>query len=486
MRFVKLDISSLSKGQLKQMEEMEKTCGLEPFSRRMLLECVRDMDTFACLDADTIAGFITMHPTMRYLGGSLYMVNLNVAQAYRRKGIAQKLILTACSYYAATHTNWRVTLDVCKTNCAARSLYEKMGFCVTDQPSGNGDTDVVMATTLRSLLKISQTERLQLKLMTQLDISEGVQILQNEVVNKTYMLPDLTPEAAENLYDRLCSLSMQKDHFIRGIYLENKLIGFLNDTEITDSQIELGWVVHPDHHNRGYAAEAAKMAISELFARGFTEVVAGAFEDNPASIRVMEKCGMSRLEKTEEIDYRGAVHHCIFYSIKRTGVSLQTQRLILRNVRPEDATVMFDYRNNEICARYQRGQTKDLEGIKALVARRENDRIGTEENFLLAVEHRKTGSMVGEIVVMPNDGCFSIGYTFHHAHHRKGYAFEALSYLTDLLHERYPDMEFISFTEPENTASMALLRKLGYVDLGYEPKVESQVFGKWLKDEDWR
>ena len=91
--------------------------------------------------------------------------------------------------------------------------------------------------------------------------------------------------------------------------------------------------------------------------------------------------------------------------------------------------------------------------------------------------------MVGEIVVMPNDGCFSIGYTFHYVHHRKGYAFEALSCLTDLLHRQYPQMEFISFTEPENIASMALLKKLGYRDLGYVPSMTSQVFGKWTTPE---
>ena len=167
-------------------------------------------------------------------------------------------------------------------------------------------------------------------------------------------------------------------------------------------------------------------------------------------------------------------------------ICLETERLLLRNTRPEDAKVMFDYRNNELCARYQRGQTKDLSGIQSLVERRSNDEIGENENFMIAVENKTTGEMVGEIVVMPNDGCFSIGYTFHYNHHRKGYAFEALSYLTDLLHQRYPEMEFISFTEPENTASMNLLKKLGYQDLGYAPKVESQVFGKWLKDEDWQ
>lgn len=51
--------------------------------------------------------------------------------------------------------------------------------------------------------------------------------------------------------------------------------------------------------------------------------------------------------------------------------------------------------------------------------------------------------------------------------------------LIDLLHTRYPQWDFISFTEPENKPSMALLKKLGYKDMGYLPDMESQVFGKW-------
>ena len=41
-------------------------------------------------------------------------------------------------------------------------------------------------------------------------------------------------------------------------------------------------------------------------------------------------------------------------------ISINTKRLHLRNLAQNDADVMFDYRNNEICARYQRGQTKDF------------------------------------------------------------------------------------------------------------------------------
>lgn len=51
--------------------------------------------------------------------------------------------------------------------------------------------------------------------------------------------------------------------------------------------------------------------------------------------------------------------------------------------------------------------------------------------------------------------------------------------LINMLHERYPEWDYISFTEPENEPSMALLKKLGYKDMGYAPSMESQVFGKW-------
>jgi RimJ/RimL family protein N-acetyltransferase len=158
---------------------------------------------------------------------------------------------------------------------------------------------------------------------------------------------------------------------------------------------------------------------------------------------------------------------------------LETERLRLRNVAAKDAEIMYDYRNNELCARYQRGQTKDYPGIVALVERRKNDVMSVEEPFLVAVALKDSDEMIGEIVVMPNDGTISLGYTFSYKHHRKGYAFESLTALINTLHEQYPEWDFISFTEPENVPSMNLLKKLGYNDMGYLPSKESQVFGKW-------
>ena len=163
----------------------------------------------------------------------------------------------------------------------------------------------------------------------------------------------------------------------------------------------------------------------------------------------------------------------------RKRIILQTDRLLLRNLKAGDADIMYDYRNNELCARYQRGQVRDHDGIVALVERHGDDVVSVDAPSLVAAALKDTDEMVGEIVVMPKDGTISLGYTFSYRHHQKGYAHEALTALIDLLHARYPAWDFICFTDPENEPSMALLKKLGFRDMGYAPSRASLVFGKW-------
>ena len=152
---------------------------------------------------------------------------------------------------------------------------------------------------------------------------------------------------------------------------------------------------------------------------------------------------------------------------------LETNRLRLRNVSPKDAIQMVDYRNNERCSKYQRGQTK---GNK-------DNALNIASPTMISVALRETDVMIGEIVVMPNDGTISLGYTFSYKVHRSGYAYEALSSLIEYLHKHYPQWDFICFTERENIPSMSLLKKLGYTNLGYLPSKNSQVFGKWLRQD---
>ena len=80
-------------------------------------------------------------------------------------------------------------------------------------------------------------------------------------------------------------------------------------------------------------------------------------------------------------------------------ISIDTKRLHLRNVLQNDVDVIFDYRNNEICARYQRGQIKDYEGIVSLIERRRNDEISIDFPCMIAVALKDTNEMIGERII---------------------------------------------------------------------------------------
>lgn len=163
-----------------------------------------------------------------------------------------------------------------------------------------------------------QTLRLTLGEIRDCDFDDMMSVLKNDVVAATYRIPDLdTREAELELFEYLRDISQREDRYLFGIFLDGKLIGLINDCEINDECIEMGYALHPDYHNRGYTTEAFSAVIKSLLSKGFTEIIAGAFEDNIASIRVMEKCGMQRTKMTAEIEYRGKTHKCVYYSIKR-------------------------------------------------------------------------------------------------------------------------------------------------------------------------
>ncbi|MBQ8278473.1 MAG: GNAT family N-acetyltransferase [Roseburia sp.] len=163
-----------------------------------------------------------------------------------------------------------------------------------------------------------KTERLELKPLSDSDRDNMIEILTNNEIKKTYMLPDFeTEEQAEKLFVRLKEGSQVDKVYQVGIFLNGEVIGFSNEVDRAGDKIELGYMLHPKHHNKGYGTEMLKAMIEEMFARGFSEVIAGAFEENPASMRVMEKSGMTKLDKTDEIEYRGVVHKCLYYSKKR-------------------------------------------------------------------------------------------------------------------------------------------------------------------------
>ena len=161
------------------------------------------------------------------------------------------------------------------------------------------------------------TKRLRLSEIKAEDKADLIRILSDEEVGRTYMVPDMTDaETQDKLFERLREISSSEHRFMYGIYLQNKLIGYIHEVIRKDNEIELGYVIDSTQKGKGYATEALSASIKELTKNGYC-VTAGAFEENPASLRVMEKCGMKLTGVTEDIEYRGKAHKCIYMKVEK-------------------------------------------------------------------------------------------------------------------------------------------------------------------------
>ena len=173
---------------------------------------------------------------------------------------------------------------------------------------------------LKNKKEIIYTDRLVLKAFTERDETCVIDMLYHDEIRKTYMVPDFTDrKLAEELFQKLYSYSRSDAHFVYGIYRDEDLIGFINECDIEEDNVELGYVIHPRYKGNGYATEALSACIKELHRVGFERITAGFFEENAASRRVMEKSGMQPMNREEDITYRGLVHHCLYYGHEEVG-----------------------------------------------------------------------------------------------------------------------------------------------------------------------
>lgn len=159
------------------------------------------------------------------------------------------------------------------------------------------------------------TDRLCLRSIFDADLEDMLALLTNKEIAKTFMLPHFeSREKSIAVFERLRDLSASSEHFVYGIALNGQIIGFLNDVEMTEKHVEVGYVIHPACSSRGYATEALIAVMEEIFAAGYPAVTAGAFAHNAASMRVMVKSGMQKIAFEEDISYADQTYHCLYFS----------------------------------------------------------------------------------------------------------------------------------------------------------------------------
>ena len=163
-----------------------------------------------------------------------------------------------------------------------------------------------------------RTKRLLIRPFLAEDEEIMLRLLTDSKIKETFMIPDFDcREQVLRLFLRYQDLSLSPDRIAGAIVLDDRLIGFFNDTGIKDGYIELGYVIDPAFHNQGYMTEALKAVIDHLLQQEFEQIITGAFARNPASVRVMEKCGMTKMDKVDSIEYRGVSEPCVYYMIRK-------------------------------------------------------------------------------------------------------------------------------------------------------------------------
>lgn len=162
-----------------------------------------------------------------------------------------------------------------------------------------------------------------------------------------------------------------------------------------------------------------------------------------------------------------------------------TDRLVLRELRPDDAATIFGYRSDPDVARYQSWVPASAEVVRGFIA----DLTGAEPFapgawHQLGVELRASGELVGDVAVhvIEHDPTQSeFGISVAPAFQRRGYAREALRALLGLLFDTLGKHRVFASVDPRNAPSMALMRATGLRQEAHF--VENLWFkGEWADD----
>ena len=87
--------------------------------------------------------------------------------------------------------------------------------------------------------------------------------------------------------------------FVLGIWRKDAP-GLIGQIGMSKAPTDIGYMIAPEHAGQGYAYEAAQALLPAAFARfDLEQVVASSFQDNPASMHILDKLGFEWVEEKQ-------------------------------------------------------------------------------------------------------------------------------------------------------------------------------------------
>jgi RimJ/RimL family protein N-acetyltransferase len=161
---------------------------------------------------------------------------------------------------------------------------------------------------------------------------------------------------------------------------------------------------------------------------------------------------------------------------------INTKRLQIRKLKPDDIDDFHIYRSNPEITKYQGFDVFTREQAIAFIEQQQTKIFGQSGEWVqYGIEHKVTNGLIGDCAIrlMQHEPRIAeIGITVSHLHHKKGYAKEALVGILNFLFFEKNIHRVVETVDAENIASINLLKSISFRQEGHF--IENIFFkGKW-------
>lgn len=161
---------------------------------------------------------------------------------------------------------------------------------------------------------------------------------------------------------------------------------------------------------------------------------------------------------------------------------INTERLLLRNLKASDVNDFFIYRSNPEVTKYQGFDIMTKDECITFIDHHVDKLFSMQGEWIqFGIEHKETGKLVGDFAIKldsHDDRLAEIGLTISHLHQKKGYAKETLVGILAWLFDNHNIHRVTEIVDAENIASLKLLQSIGFREEGHF--IENIFFkGKW-------
>lgn len=163
--------------------------------------------------------------------------------------------------------------------------------------------------------------------------------------------------------------------------------------------------------------------------------------------------------------------------------SIETPRLKLRGLSPQDAQALLSYRCLAEVWAFQSWQPASLNDAQAFIAQYPwTGKMVLGRWQQLGLGLKSTGELIGDCGFCPSeDEQAEIGYTIAPRHQGQGYGTEAVRGLVDYLFKELGLHRIVARVDPGNVGSIKLLKKLRFRQEGYLSQ-STKIRGEWKDD----